>query len=124
MNDRHTASTITDEQLDTLYRRIDTLEHAEAAIARARTLADLIEAGAPWTANHQTLAARIREAVADRPPADGHVYLSTGCRHGDHTYCQNHTGQSGHKTPAQCKFCRSPCICGCHQGAPDQTTEA
>lgn len=55
---RYTASTITDNALDTLYRRIATLEHvaagnkrhvqtiapelerAEAALARARALAD------------------------------------------------------------------------------------
>ena len=44
-----------------------------------------------------------------------HIYLSTGCRHGEHGYCQAHTGQSGQKAPAQCKFCGSPCVCGCHQ---------
>jgi len=135
MNDRQTVDTITDEELDTLYRRINTLEHvaagnkrhvqlvvpalehAEAANARVRALADLIEAGAPWVANHDTLAARIREAVADRPPADGHVYLSTGCRHGDHTYCQSMTGLNGQKRPGECKKCGAKCICGCHQDA-------
>ena len=123
MTDRHTADTITSDALDQLYRERDEARQHAAAIAaqrdrlrqRMHALADLIEAGAPWTANHDTIAARIREAVADRPPADGHTYLSTGCRHGDHTYCQNHTGQSGQKTPAQCKFCGSPCVCGCHQ---------
>jgi hypothetical protein len=47
--------------------------------------------------------------------ATGHVYLSTGCLHGHHDYCQNHTGHSGTKTPAQCKFCAAPCTCHCHQ---------
>lgn len=56
--------------------------------------------------------------------ATGHVYLSTGCLHGDtvlpdgrtgHQYCQSHTGHSGEKQPAQCKFCGAPCICHCHQ---------
>ncbi|MGQ5576735.1 hypothetical protein [Streptomyces sp. ECR3.8] len=52
--------------------------------------------------------------------ATSHVYLSTGCLHGHHDYCQNHTGRDGTKTPAQCKFCAAPCICGCH--TPKETT--
>lgn len=73
---RLNASTITDDQLNQLYRRVETLEavavgnkrhvqlivpdlqRAEAAVA------DRIEAGAPWTANHQDTAARIRAALA------------------------------------------------------------
>lgn len=43
-----------------------------------------------------------------------HVYLSTGCLHGDHGYCQSRTGLSGQKTPGVCKFCKSPCTCPCH----------
>lgn len=38
-------------------------EHAEAAIARAHRIADLIDAGAPWTASHRDTANRIREAL-------------------------------------------------------------
>jgi hypothetical protein len=45
----------------------------------------------------------------------GHVYLSTGCRHHEHGYCQSHTGLSGAKTPASCKFCGAPCVCPCHK---------
>lgn len=44
----------------------------------------------------------------------GHRYLSTGCRHGEHGYCQSNTGSQGQKTPAVCKFCASPCVCSCH----------
>lgn len=44
----------------------------------------------------------------------GHRYLSTGCRHGEHGYCQSNTGSQGDKTPAQCKFCGSGCVCSCH----------
>ncbi|MDQ0809877.1 hypothetical protein QFZ63_001591 [Streptomyces sp. B3I7] len=53
----------------------------------------------------------------------GHLYLSTGCLHGDqglpdgrtgHEYCQSATGKGGAKRPAQCKFCAAPCICACH----------
>ena len=67
----------------------------------------------------------IRDAIEEQPApapaatdATGHVYLSTGCLHGHHDYCQNHTGHSGTKTPAQCKFCAAPCTCGCHTDTP------
>lgn len=45
----------------------------------------------------------------------GHIYLSTGCLHGNHKYCQGKEGLVSPKTPAVCKFCGSPCICPCHQ---------
>ena len=54
-----------------------------------------------------------------------HLYLSTGCLHGDvllpdgqtgHAYCQGETGAVGAKTPAVCKFCAAPCQCPCHSG--------
>jgi hypothetical protein len=44
-----------------------------------------------------------------------HRYLSTGCLHHDHNYCQGKTGQAGTKAPARCKFCSAPCQCRCHQ---------
>lgn len=47
---------------------------------------------------------------------DRHVYLSTGCYHGDHEYCQSNTGLNGQKTPASCKFCGARCECPCHRG--------
>ncbi|ONK10360.1 hypothetical protein STBA_10820 [Streptomyces sp. MP131-18] len=52
-----------------------------------------------------------------------HDYLSTGCLHGRHDYCQNREGQAGSKTPATCKFCEAKCTCPCHQGgaAPENT---
>lgn len=43
-----------------------------------------------------------------------HVYLSTGCLHGDHGYCQAPSGKIGPKLPATCKTCRRDCICRCH----------
>jgi hypothetical protein len=46
-----------------------------------------------------------------------HQYLSTGCLHGEHGYCQNKTGKAGAKQPASCKWCRAACRCSCH-GAP------
>ncbi|WP_060905374.1 hypothetical protein [Streptomyces scabiei] len=44
-----------------------------------------------------------------------HQYLSTGCWHGDHAYCQSMTGLNGSKRPGECKFCHAPCECPCHQ---------
>ncbi|MEU4738149.1 MULTISPECIES: hypothetical protein [Streptomyces] len=44
-----------------------------------------------------------------------HYYLSTGCLHDQHDYCQNTRGQAGPKQPAACKFCAAPCICTCHR---------
>lgn len=91
-------------------------EQAEAAIARVRAYATHIERSG-WTG--PAIARRIREALDELVPAAieaaGHVYLSTGCFHGHHDYCQSHTGQSGAKTPASCKFCSAPCVCPCHQ---------
>lgn len=47
-----------------------------------------------------------------------HVYLSTGCLHGRHDYCNAPTGQAGGKRPAECKWCGAPCVCPCHTAAP------
>ncbi len=49
----------------------------------------------------------------------GHRYLSTGCLHGDHAYCQNRRGQAGPKKPGECKFCSAKCVCRCHREATD-----
>ncbi len=47
-----------------------------------------------------------------------HVYLSTGCLHGRHDYCQSPDRADGStKEPACCKFCQAPCICECHEEA-------
>jgi hypothetical protein len=54
-------------------------------------------------------------SVASSDAADiAHVYLSTGCLHGQHDYCSNVDGIAGLKKPAQCKFCTAPCHCPCH----------
>lgn len=66
--------------------------------------------------NHLTA----REQWGDHHPDEiveqsgAHVYLSTGCLHGDHAYCQSTVG-AWHKQPAQCKFCAAACTCSCHQ---------
>jgi hypothetical protein len=49
-----------------------------------------------------------------RSVAGSHVYLSTGCLHGDCDYCQNKDGRAGPKEPGQCKHCGAHCICSCH----------
>jgi hypothetical protein len=53
----------------------------------------------------------------------GHVYLSTGCLHDKHRYCQSMTGMNGEKRPGKCKFCEVQCICGCHSPSPTLTME-
>jgi len=52
--------------------------------------------------------------VTEPHTAEQHRYLSTGCLHGEHAYCQRPTSPFGMKVPAQCKFCAAPCICDCH----------
>lgn len=46
--------------------------------------------------------------------AGKHLYLSTGCLHGDHAYCKAMTGAQGVKRPGECKHCDARCICRCH----------
>lgn len=60
----------------------------------------------------------VAEEHADGPAAEGHVYLSTGCHHGDHGYCQSMTGLNGAKRPGECKHCGTKCICPCHEEQP------
>jgi hypothetical protein len=43
-----------------------------------------------------------------------HEYLSTGCLHDQHDYCQSMTGYQGQKRPGQCKFCDAVCSGTCH----------
>jgi hypothetical protein len=46
----------------------------------------------------------------------GHEYLSTACLHEQHDYCKSKITDTGiSKFPAECKFCKAPCICGCHE---------
>ena len=53
---------------------------------------------------------RLAHRIAGR-----HVYLSTGCLHGDHGYCQSMTGLNGAKRPGECKHCGARCRCRCHR---------
>lgn len=74
----------------------------------------LLSRGDEFTDDHQAVLEKLRR-MADQAQQDGHVYLSTSCLHGEHGYCQSHTGLSGAKKPARCKFCEAPCVCDCHQ---------
>lgn len=64
-----------------------------------------------------------------------HVYLSTGCIHGDtvlpdgrtgHEYCQTEAQRydGTTKVAATCKVCGSPCTCPCHPGQEQPAVEA
>lgn len=53
-----------------------------------------------------------------------HIYLSTGCLHGDHAYCQGMTGLAGAKRPGECKHCAAKCACGCHRNARPRAERA
>ncbi|MDH6448231.1 hypothetical protein M2155_000639 [Streptomyces sp. SAI-119] len=50
--------------LDSAYAETMRAEQAEAALARVHQVADLIAAGAPWTANRDDLARRIHDAAS------------------------------------------------------------
>jgi hypothetical protein len=113
------------QNLDAAAAAIQRAEQAEAAIARVRTLAvqsrDHSAAGLDdYQIGRHDLAVDILTALDEPTPAPAgteeteHVYLSTGCIHGDHTYCKNMTGLNGAKRPGECKHCGTKCICGCH----------
>lgn len=54
-------------------------------------------------------------AAAQQLVIGRHVYLSTGCMVGEHTYCQSMTGMQGAKRGGRSKFTNAPCICRCHR---------
>ncbi|MDX3714400.1 hypothetical protein PV733_36845 [Streptomyces europaeiscabiei] len=102
---------------------IRALGHAETELAGVRALRDRwVQAGPPplgtptsrwWDRRLAELGATLQ---SEKPGV--HRYLSTGCLHGDHAYCQNMTGLNGSKRPGECKHCQARCICGCHQPGP------
>lgn len=67
---------------------------------------------------------RMRAFLTPTRDPDEHVYLSTACLHGEHGYCQHHTGLSGAKTPGVCRFCAAPCVCECHAATQTATVTA
>lgn len=102
----------------------DVLEHVTRAVARhdMDRMATLLASGEQmppaedhpfWTMWRATARNAIL-AYNVYTERQGHQYLSTGCLHGEHGYCQSNTGSQGQKIPAVCKFCRAPCMCSCH----------
>lgn len=81
-----------------------------------------------WLASNEAariawgIAAGFIAGYATRRRHRTHHYLSTGCLHGEHAYCQGKTGQAGAKVPTKCKFCDAHCQCPCHQEAPIAAT--
>lgn len=107
--------------LDSCIRETERAERAEAALARIQAIADEHPAGIDTALIHAELPDRAGPATAQATePAGVHRYLSTGCWHGDHAYCQSMTGLNGAKRPASCKFCQAACRCGCHDGEAEQ----
>ena len=51
-----------------------------------------------------------------------HVYFSTACRHGAHEVCQIDTFRfdGTYKVAAVCKWCSTPCVCGCHRDSVEE----
>jgi hypothetical protein len=106
-------------------------ERVEAQLDRVREVLPFAEqviatTGIGPASAVQAVLDRLRAALAgpnnqrttpDNPATsnDPHIYLSTGCYHGDHAYCQAMTGLNGAKRPGLCKFCSAPCQCFCHQ---------
>lgn len=110
--------------LDSGIRETERAEKAEAALREVLAAADAPthchehpttwDGGGPCAYCTALASAR---AVLDRPRTESsvHVYLSTGCYHGDHAYCQSMTGLAGAKRPGECKKCAAKCICLCHR---------
>lgn len=102
-----------------LVKAQDELAAHRAAYALDAPLRDQLQAAVKALGKSETELARLRGQPAPAATeATEHHYLSTGCLHGQHDYCQSHTGQAGAKTPAQCKFCQAPCTCPCHKENP------
>jgi hypothetical protein len=106
------------------------LKQAQAAIERVRAVLPFAErviaTSGPGPASAvQAVLDRLCDALGQPAPGNSaHVYLSTGCFHGDHDYCRSITGLAGAKRPAECKKCGARCICPCHTAPGPAATEA
>lgn len=98
-------------RLCTLCRTPDWRDLYEQAVTLFRWGREEGLAGKPPRA---TISAYDRPTENESEERPGHVYLSTGCLHGEHAYCQSMTGQQGEKRPGRCKFCDARCTCVCH----------
>ena len=94
------------------------LKRAETLLGRVRGIVDDLISGPLEDVDALAALRNVRALVSGYssvPPHGDHEYLSTGCRHGNHAYCQDTEGAVGPKVPGQCKFCESPCVCACHR---------
>jgi hypothetical protein len=99
-------------------------KHLEAALEVMKGVREAPEmAGDTW-------AAEVVGAIGDALDSNAHtiegeqlphIYVSTGCRHGQHHYCKSETGVAGQKHPGTCKFCFTQCLCDCHNEPNDET---
>ena len=67
IHEGNTSRSVARSNLRHVKTLVPELEQAQGAIERVRHVAELIEAGAPWTANHQDTARRIRAALDAEP---------------------------------------------------------
>ncbi|MEU9703048.1 hypothetical protein [Streptomyces sp. NPDC047981] len=114
------------EYADRYLKQRERAERAEALLREFVSLANLTHQypamgghdclGQNLTCAGCALRDKIRAALDEHQEqlAAAHHYLSTGCLHDQHAYCQGKSGQAGPKSPAQCKFCQAPCVCPCH----------
>lgn len=126
--DGHLAEVVADEggQAGVVRLLMGQRDEAREQVRRVLALADRLDTNGdePGDGIARLAAREIRTAVQGDQPAEptGHVYLSTGCLHGEHGYCQSMTGLAGQKRPGQCKWCSARCVCSCHQGADPAST--
>lgn len=122
MTDRVPLDHLTSDQYDQLCGERDRLSrlHLTAlgdlgiATHRLDQIRDAARLHRQQLISTRELYAVIEADEAPVPEATGHVYLSTGCFHGDHGYCKSMTGLNGSKRPGECKHCGTKCTCGCH----------
>lgn len=119
----HTSCGSCARVLDSSIRETERAERAEGLLASV--LAAFPDAGpdGPAIRSRPLPAELVHRWKQNTTGGDGHLYLSTGCLHDQHDYCQSHTGLSGAKRPASCKWCAARCVCPCHQQAATEATE-
>lgn len=100
--------------LDSSIRETERADRLADALREALDAQDESELRGPAREQHDRWRAILDEP---RPEPGVHVYLSTGCFHGDHDYCKSMTGLAGAKRPASCKKCGARYICPCHGSA-------
>jgi hypothetical protein len=90
-------------------------DRADLLVSPHNAMAAGLEIAVGLADHHLREAGEGARTTPDNSATSGHVYLSTGCLHGDHAYCQGMTGLAGAKRPGECKHCQARCICRCHK---------